>query len=263
MEAEPIAMPHSPQAAAARAGDGAAPLPRAEFEARLRGESTRYHIHHPFHVMMAEGRLTPAQLRGWVANRFYYQISIPLKDAAILANCPDREIRREWIRRILDHDGWDVGGVADPGGIEAWIRLGEAVGLAREEITSLRRVAPAARFAVDAYVNFARQRPWEEAVASSLTELFAPHIHQQRIDTWPQVYPWVDPAGLQYFRKRLTQARRDVDHGLRFTLDHFSQTRALQERALEILQFKLDVLWALADAIMLDQCEIEIRGARA
>ena len=256
MEAELIA----PPPAAPAVDDGAAPLSREEFEARLRGKSTRYHIHHPFHVMMAEGRLTPAQLRGWVANRFYYQVSIPLKDAAILANCPEREIRREWIQRILDHDGR---GADDPGGIEAWIRLGEAVGLTREDVTSLRLVAPAARFAVDAYVNFARRQPWEEAVASSLTELFAPHIHQQRIDTWPQVYPWVDPAGLQYFRNRLTQARRDVDHGLRFTLGHFSRSRALQERALEILQFKLDVLWALADAIMLDQCEIEIRGAKA
>jgi pyrroloquinoline-quinone synthase len=212
--------------------------------------------------MMADGKLTPAQLRGWVANRFYYQISIPVKDAAILSNCDDREIRREWIQRILDHDGYHIGGVDDPGGIEAWIRLGEAVGLSRDDVTSLRYLAPAARFAVDAYVNFARRQPWQEAVASSLTELFAPHIHQQRIDTWPIQYPWVDLAGLNYFKQRLTQARRDVEHGLRFTLDYFSQTRALQERALEILQFKLDVLWALADAIMLSQCEIEIKGPK-
>lgn len=238
------------------------PWSAQEFEARLRGKGTSYHIHHPFHVMMAEGRLTPAQLRGWVANRFYYQIAIPVKDAAIMSNCPDREIRREWIRRMLDHDGYGIGGVSDAGGIEAWIRLGEAVGLARDDITSLRHVAPAARFAVDAYIDFARRRPWQEAVASSLTELFAPHIHQQRIDTWPQQYPWVDAAGLQYFRNRLSQARRDVEHGLRFTLEYFSRTRAMQERALEILQFKLDVLWALADAIMLSQCEIEIKGPR-
>jgi pyrroloquinoline-quinone synthase len=212
--------------------------------------------------MMAEGKLTPSQLRGWVANRFYYQISIPLKDSAILANCDDREIRREWILRILDHDGFDLNGVSDQGGIEAWIHLGQAVGLSREDITSLRLVAPASRFAVDAYVNFARRSPWQEAVASSLTELFAPHIHQQRIDTWPEQYPWVDAAGLQYFKTRLTQARRDVQHGLKFTLDYFSQTRTLQERALEILQFKLNVLWALADAIMLDQCSVEIKGPK-
>ncbi|WP_417851954.1 pyrroloquinoline-quinone synthase PqqC [Thauera sinica] len=233
-----------------------------EFEARLRDKGAGYHIHHPFHVMMAQGRLTRAQLQGWVANRFYYQIAIPVKDAAIMSNCPDREIRREWIQRMLDHDGYEIGGISEPGGIEAWVRLGEAVGLSRDDVTSLRHVAPAARFAVDAYIDFARRRPWQEAVASSLTELFAPHIHQQRIDTWPQQYPWVDPAGLQYFRNRLTQARRDVEHGLRFTLEYFSQTRAMQERALEILQFKLDVLWALADAIMLSQCEIEIRGPR-
>lgn len=240
-----------------------APWSKEEFEAKLRGKSEGYHIHHPFHVMMAEGKLTREQLQGWTANRFYYQISIPVKDAAILSNCNDREIRREWIQRILDHDGYNIGGIQDPGGIEAWIRLGEAVGLARDDVTSLRYLAPAARFAVDAYVNFARRQPWQEAVASSLTELFAPHIHQQRIDTWPSQYPWVDLAGLHYFKQRLTQARRDVAHGLRFTLDYFSQTRTLQERALEILQFKLDVLWALADAIMLSQCEIEIKGPKA
>jgi pyrroloquinoline-quinone synthase len=239
-----------------------APWSQQEFEDKLRGKSTSYHIHHPFHVMMAEGKLTPAQLRGWVANRFYYQIAIPIKDAAIMSNCDDREIRREWIQRILDHDGYSIGGITDPGGIEAWIRLGEAVGLSRDDVTSLRYLAPAARFAVDAYVNFARRQPWQEAVASSLTELFAPHIHQQRIDTWPTQYPWVDLAGLHYFKQRLTQARRDVAHGLRFSLDYFSQTGALQERALEILQFKLDLLWALADAIMLTQCEIELKGPK-
>ncbi len=239
-----------------------APWSQQEFEDKLRSRSSSYHIHHPFHVMMAEGKLTKKQLQGWVANRFYYQIAIPIKDAAIMSNCDDREIRREWIQRILDHDGYSIGGISDPGGIEAWIRLGEAVGLSRDDVTSLRYLAPAARFAVDAYVNFARRQPWQEAVASSLTELFAPHIHQQRIDTWPTQYPWVDLAGLHYFKQRLTQARRDVAHGLRFTLEHFSQTRAMQERVLEILQFKLDVLWALADAIMLDQCAIEIRGPK-
>ncbi len=235
------------------------PLSRAAFEARLRGHESRYHIHHPFHRLMAEGRLSRAQLQGWVANRFYYQLAIPRKDAAILANCPDREIRREWVQRILDHDGRGD----DPGGIEAWIALAEAVGIVREELLSLRRVVPAARFAVDAYVEFARRQPWQEAVASSLTELFAPHIHQQRIDLWPAHYPWVKPEGLAYFRKRLQQARRDVDHGLAFTLDYFGRSRALQERAVDILRFKLDVLWALADAILLDQCEIEIKGAKA
>ena len=234
------------------------PWSRQDFEEKLRGKSSSYHIHHPFHVMMAEGKLDAAQLRGWVANRFYYQISIPRKDAAILANCPDRDVRREWAQRILDHDGYGD----DEGGIEAWIGLGQAVGLSRDDVTSLRHVVPAARFAVDAYVNFARQASWQEAVASSLTELFAPHIHQQRIDTWPEQYPWVDPAGLRYFENRLTQARRDVQHGLHLTLDYFSRTRALQERALEILQFKLDVLWALADAILLSQCEIKVLGPK-
>ncbi len=232
------------------------PWTQEEFEQRLREKGKSYHIYHPFHVMMYEGRLTQAQLQCWVANRFYYQISIPIKDAAVMSNCPDRDVRRGWIQRILDHDG--VGG--DEGGIEAWIRLGEAVGLSREDVTSLRLVVPGVRFAVDAYVNFARQRPWQEAVCSSLTELFAPHIHQQRITSWPEKYPWIKPEGLHYFRKRLTEARRDVVQGLQITLDHFGHSREMQERALDILQFKLDVLWSLADSIMLACCDVKIEN---
>ncbi len=215
-----------------------------EFEARLREKGAGYHIHHPFNVIFNSGRATPEQIRGWVANRFYYQISIPIKDGAVIANCPDREVRRQWVQRILDHDGYGD----DPGGIEAWIRLGEATGLSREEITDLRHVVPGVRFAVDAYVNFARQRPWQESVCASLTELFAPKIHQERLATWPDHYRWIDPDGLYYFRSRVQLARRDVEHGLAVTLAHFN-TRPLQERALEILQFKLDILWTMLDCM--------------
>jgi len=222
------------------------PWSRAEFEARLRGMEKYYHIHHPYHVLMHEGTLNRKQLQGWVANRYYYQINIPRKDAAILANCPDRKTRAIWIQRIVDHDG----SPDDPGGIEAWIQLGLAVGLEREEITSLEHLLPSVRFAVDAYVNFARTADWHEAASSSLTELFAPKIHQQRLDNWPQHYPWVEEYGLTYFRKRLGEARRDVQHGLEITLDWY-QTRKQQERMLEILQFKLDVLWSMADAMYL------------
>jgi len=222
------------------------PWSREEFEAQLRGMEKYYHIHHPMHVLMNEGKLNKQQLQGWVANRFYYQVMIPIKDANIMANCPDRETRAKWVQRILDHDG----AADDPGGIEAWIQLGIAVGLTREEVTSLQHVLPGVRFAVDAYVNFARRAEWHEAASSSLTELFAPKIHQQRLDNWPEVYPWVEPEGYKYFRKRLTEARRDVEHGLQLTLDWY-QTRAQQERMLEILKFKLDVLWCMADAIYL------------
>ncbi len=223
---------------------------RIEFEAQLRERGRSYHIHHPFNVMLNTGKATPEQIRGWVANRFYYQIAIPIKDAAVMSNCTDREVRRGWIQRILDHDGFEIGGVKDPGGIEAWLRLGEAVGLTREEIEDQRHLIPAVKFAVDAYVNFARRAPWQEAVCSSLTELFAPEIHKQRLATWPEHYAWIEPQGLAYFRNRVSQARRDVEQGLAVTLDHFA-TRALQERALEILQFKLDILWAMNDAMAL------------
>lgn len=214
------------------------------FEAQLRSQGKAYHIHHPFNVLLNSGGASREQIRGWVANRFYYQISIPIKDAAILANCPDRSVRRHWVQRILDHDGYGE----DPGGIESWLRLAEAVGLERGAVENLTAVLPGVRFAVDAYVNFARRAPWTEAVCSSLTELFAPEIHQQRLARWPEHYPWIDPAGLYYFQSRVSLARRDVEFGLKLTLEHFN-TRALQERALEILQFKLNVLWQMSDAM--------------
>lgn len=222
--------------------------PRDTFEAKLRERGKAYHIHHPFNVMLNTGGANREQIQGWVANRFYYQVAIPIKDAAVLSNCTDRDVRREWIQRILDHDGYELNGVRDEGGIEAWIQLGLAVGLTRDEITDLRHVIPGVRFAVDAYVNFARQRPWQEAVCASLTELFAPAIHKQRLATWPEHYRWIDSEGLQYFRNRVSQARRDVEHGLNITLDYFN-TRPLQNRALDILQFKLDILWQMNDAM--------------
>jgi pyrroloquinoline-quinone synthase len=223
---------------------------REEFEVKLRERGRSYHIHHPFNVMLNSGRASKEQIRGWVANRFYYQIAIPVKDAAVLSNCPDAAVRRGWVQRILDHDGFELGGVKDEGGIEAWLRLAEAVGLTREEVLDQRHVIPALRFAVDAYVNFARRAPWQEAVCSSLTELFAPEIHKQRLATWPEHYTWIDSEGLAYFRNRVSQARRDVEQGLAITLDHFT-TRAQQERACEVLQFKLDILWAMNDAMAL------------
>jgi pyrroloquinoline-quinone synthase len=236
--------------------NNALPWTREEFEEKLREKGKGYHIYHPIHVMMYEGKLSKEQLQCWVANRFYYQIAIPMKDAAILSNCPDKEVRKEWIVRITDHDGVD----GQVGGIEAWIQLGMAVGLSREDVTSLKYLSPGVKFAVDAYVNFARQRPWQESVCSSLTELFAPHIHQQRISSWPSMYPWIDESGLTYFKKRLTEARRDVEQGLSVTLDYFSTSRDMQLKALDILQFKLDVLWVIADAIMLACTDVKVEG---
>jgi pyrroloquinoline-quinone synthase len=225
----------------------AAPWDEPTFLANLRAVgANRYHDRHPFHRAMNEGRLTPVQVRGWVANRFYYQRSIPIKDAAILSNCPIREVRRVWLRRIVDHDGEREG----EGGIEAWLRLAEASGLTREETLDERHVFPGVRFAVDAYVHFARTRPWPIAVASSLTELFAPDLMSERLAAFEKHYPWIPSWGLDYFRARLTQARVDSDHGLALTLAHCS-TRDLQEEAVRALSFKCDLLWAQLDTIML------------
>jgi pyrroloquinoline-quinone synthase len=226
------------------------PWTREEFEQQLRAKEKYYHINHEFHILMNSGKLDKPAIQGWVANRFYYQTTIPVKDAAIMANCPDRDTRRQWVKRIIDHDGVE----GDEGGIEAWLQLGEAVGLTREEILSYEHVLPGVRFAIDAYTNFARRATWQEAASSSLTELFAPKIHQKRLEKWPEYYPWIDEKGYNYFRKRLTEARRDVQHGLDITLDYY-KTREEQERALDILQFKLDILWTMLDCMWMAYIE--------
>jgi pyrroloquinoline-quinone synthase len=214
------------------------------FVEELRAQSRRYHDQHPFHVRMNAGRLSRRQLQGWVANRFYYQVNIPRKDAAILANCPDVAVRRRWISRILDHDGTRPG----EGGIEAWLRLGEAVGLTREEILHERHLVPGVRFAVDAYVTFARTRPWVEAVASSLTELFAPDLMAERLAAFERHYPWIDPDGLGYFRARLGQAPRDAGHALDVVTE-YCRSADDRARAVTALSFKCDVLWSILDSI--------------
>jgi pyrroloquinoline-quinone synthase len=210
----------------------------------LRSQARSYHDQHPFHIRMNDGRLSRRQIQGWVANRYYYQENIPRKDAAILANCPDLEVRRRWIRRIIDHDG-TAGG---EGGIEAWLRLGEAVGLTREEVADGRHLVPGVRFAVDAYVTFARTKPWVEAVASSLTELFAPDLMAERLAAFERHYTWIDPGGLAYFRARLHQAPRDSEHALEVVTRHCRSAQD-QARAVAALSFKCDVLWSVMDAI--------------
>ena len=211
---------------------------------RLRGLGARYHHLHPFHVRMDAGELSREELQRWVANRFYYQRCIPIKDAAILSNCPEVAVRRLWIQRIIDHDGTSPGA----GGIESWLRLGDALGVARDELEAEQRVLPGVRNAVDAYVDFARRKPWIEAVASSLTELFGPGAIRVRLAALEAHYPWIDRAGLTYFRDRLEQAPRDADYALGLVVDR-CVTREEQERAVAALRFKTEVLWAQLDAI--------------
>ena len=231
------------------------PWAAGDFIARLRAEGGRYHDRHPFHRRMDAGELTRDELQRWVANRFYHQRSIPLKDAAILANCPEVAVRRVWIRRIIDHDGTSDA----TGGIAAWLRLGEALGVPRQELLCERRVLPGVRYAVDAYVDFARRRPWIEAVASSLTELFAPAAIRVRVAALEQHYPWIDPAGLDYFRTRLEQAPRDAHHALHLVVER-CRTPEQQDAAVAALRFKTELLWAQLDAI--DRGDTQLGAAR-
>lgn len=221
------------------------PLSREAFLQRLQEVGgNAYHDKHPFHLAMNAGQLSREAIRTWVANRYYYQRCIPMKDAAIMANCPLREVRRSWIHRIVDHDGT----TGDEGGIEAWLRLGEACGLSRAEVESEKLVRPGVRFAVDAYVNFAKSQPWPIAVASSLTELFAPDLMAKRLAAFEEHYPWVESWGFDYFRRRLTQARRDSAEGLELTLTH-CKSREMQDEAVKALSLKCDILWSVLDAI--------------
>ncbi len=221
-------------------------LEPAEFERHLRriGEE-RYHDKHPFHRQLHLGELDQGQMQAWVLNRFYYQKIIPLKDASLMGRADDIDLRREWISRILDHDGGREG---DEGGVERWLILAEGVGLDRDYVASCEGVLPATRFACEAYVHFVRDKTLLEAVASSLTELFAPDLHRTRIAALLEHYPFANDATLAYFRRRLVQAPKDVDFGLSYVLRE-ANNREKQEQCLAALRFKTDVLWSQLDAL--------------
>jgi pyrroloquinoline-quinone synthase len=222
-----------------------APLPPEELERRLRaiGEE-RYHIHHPFHHLLHGGRLTKGQVQAWALNRYYYQASIPAKDASLVARLPTPALRREWRRRLVDHDGDGE----HPGGVERWLRLTDGLGLDRDYVTSLRGLLPGTRYAVDAYVNFVKYRSVLEAVASSLTEMFSPDIISQRVAGMLQGYDFISAETLAYFTPRLTQAPQDVQFALGY-VKREARTRAEQEQVMDALRFKCDLLWAQLDAL--------------
>lgn len=220
-----------------------APLPREAFIDWLRREGeARYHDRHRYHVLMHEGKLTRAQLQQWVLNRYYYQTRIPIKDALIVAKSEDPAFRRMWIRRIHDHDGAAEG----EGGLELWLRLAEGVGLDREEVANCRSVLPGVRFACDGYVELVRSRSLLEAVASSLTEFFAPDLISKRILAWERHYPWVKPEMLAYFRTRVTRARRDSEDAIEFVARNAASYEQ-QALCVAALIRKTEILWQLLD----------------
>jgi pyrroloquinoline-quinone synthase len=217
----------------------------AELEAAIRAVGAeRYHDKHPFHHLLHGGKLGKGQVQAWALNRFCYQSAVPRKDAALMSRAFDRELRREWIHRILDHDG--SGG--EEGGIERWLVLTDALGLDRAYVVSMEGALPATRFAVEAYVTFVRERTLLEAVASSLTELFAPSIHRERIVGMLENYDFIAERAMQYFRRRLDQANRDADFALEFVKVH-ATTVATQAEVVAAVRFKCNVLWAQLDAL--------------
>ena len=221
------------------------PLDAGAFVERLRAEgSARYHDQHPFNLAMHEGRLTREDLARWVLNRYYYQTRIPIKDALILSKSDDPAFRRAWVRRIHDHDG----NVAGEGGLAEWLKLAEALGLAAGDVASGRQVLPGVRFACDAYVGLVRDSSLVVAVASSLTEFFAPDLMSKRIAAWEKHYPFVDPNGLGYFRARVPRASRDSEEAVAFVVEH-ARTRAEQEACVAALIRKTEILWHLLDCV--------------
>jgi pyrroloquinoline-quinone synthase len=217
----------------------------AAFEAAIRDVGReRYHDAHPFHKLLHAGRLRKSQVQAWALNRYCYQAAVPRKDAALISRVHEPALRREWVRRLLDHDG----NAEDEGGIERWLRLTDGLGIDRDYVTSMRGALPATRFAVEAYVRFVSERSLTEAVASSLTELFAPAIHEERIAGMLEHYRFIDEGVLAYFRRRLSQANRDAE----FALDYVkreAETAEMQAACIEAVRFKCDVLWAQLDAL--------------
>lgn len=223
------------------------PMTPGELEAALRQiGARRYHNLHPFHKLLHSGQLNRGQVQAWALNRYYYQSQIPAKDAFLVARLPTAELRREWRRRLMDHDGDGV----SPGGVERWLKLAEGVGLDRSYVESTQGVLPGARFAVDAYVHFVRDRPLLEAVASSLTELFSPNIIAERVSGMLANYDWITSETLAYFTPRLTQAPQDSAFALNYVKVH-ARTKEEQQAVLDALSFKCNVLWAQLDAIYL------------
>ncbi len=231
------------------------PLSPGSLEARLRAiGAERYHDKHPFHKLLHGGQLDRGQVQAWVLNRYCYQSAIPRKDAALISRVHDVELRREWRRRIVDHDGDGPG----DSGIERWLVLAEGVGLDRGYVSSTKGALAATKFAVEAYVRFVREESLLEAIASSLTELFAPAIHRERIAGLLKHYDFADDRTLSYFKKRLDQAPRDVAFGLGYVLRE-ARTPERQQGVIDALYFKTDVLWAQLDALYhayVDPCHI-------
>ncbi|WP_203195081.1 pyrroloquinoline-quinone synthase PqqC [Xanthobacter dioxanivorans] len=222
-----------------------APLSAEGLEAALREVgATRYHNLHPFHKLLHSGQLDRDQVRAWALNRYCYQSAIPRKDAALMARCDDRELRREWLHRITDHDG--TGG--DSGGIERWLVLTDGLGLDRDYVVSKEGALPATKFAVEAYVRFVAEHSLLEAVASSLTELFAPGIHAERISGMLAHYDFINETVVAYFRRRLDQAPKDADFALDYVKRH-ARTAEQQRAVIRALTFKTEVLWAQLDAL--------------
>jgi len=222
-------------------------LSAEELESRLRDiGARRYHRLHPFHKLLHGGACDKGQVQAWALNRYCYQSAVPRKDAALISRCHDRELRRDWVHRILDHDGCGE----EEGGIERWLALTDGLGLDRDYVISMKGALPATRFAVEAYVNFVREKTLVDAVASSLTELFAPKIHKERISGMLENYDFISDDVMQYFKRRLTQAPRDADYALDYVKRN-ARTPEAQAAALDALRFKCNVLWSQLDALYL------------
>jgi pyrroloquinoline quinone biosynthesis protein D len=234
-------------------GMGGGPAPDAvlspdALEAALRDVGARrYHNLHPFHRLLHSGQCSRAQVQAWALNRYLYQAAIPLKDASLIGRCDDPAIRREWRRRLEDHDGFDGTDSVD-GGVARWLALTDGLGINRDTVVSGREALPATRFAVEAYIHFVREKPLLDAIASSLTELFSPQIIGERVSGMLAHYEYVTPTILAYFSRRPPQAARDSDYALAYVREH-ATTAATQGACLAALSFKCDVLWSMLDAL--------------
>lgn len=212
---------------------------KEEFKEQINKLSYRYHINHPVDQYIMEGKATKEFIQSWVANRFYYQTIIPMKDATIISKCTDQKVRQEWVKNILDHD-------LPNGGIDNWILLAEKVGINKQDLINFKHVLPGVKFACNEYINFVKSADWKLAIASCLTVVYADEIHTARINNWPNHYEWLDKDAYSYFRNRQNEAKHEKDVALNYVLEWFTKAED-QVKVLETIKLKQDILWSILD----------------
>ena len=211
----------------------------------LKEGDKRFPSQHPFMKLFYEGKLTKQQMQGWAVNRYYFHRSIPSKEAAIVANCPDH-VRKFWAEKLMEEDGTD----GKPSHPDLWLRFCEDLGLQRNEVKKAE-ILPAVRMAVDGYLNLARYRPWKVGVGASLTEFSVPKRMEKMIAAFQAHYPYVTEEGMSFFKEHMIA---DMEHG-QLTIDLIKENCETPQDESEVKEgyfYKIDMHRVILDAVHLE-----------